>query len=87
MTPFSRGVLTRTSALRIYSAYCGGWALQSGGRGAISSIWSHFIYFRDGVAEIVNIQEGVGDKAKAYQVKQVRDIITRYQLSVADEAK
>ena len=39
----------------------------------------HFIYTRDGVEEIVNIQP-VGNKAKPYQVKQVRNIILKYQL-------
>jgi hypothetical protein len=46
---------------------------------------SHFIYFRDGVLEIINIQEGPGGKAKPYQVKQVRGIITTYGLSIVDE--
>ena len=39
----------------------------------------HFIYTKDGVEEIINIQP-VGNKAKPYQVKQVRNIILRYQL-------
>lgn len=39
----------------------------------------HFIYTRDGVEEIINIQS-VGNKAKPYQVKQVRDIILKYHL-------
>ena len=39
----------------------------------------HFIYTKDGVAEIINIQPQ-GTKAKPYQVKQVRNIILRYQL-------
>jgi predicted RNA binding protein YcfA (HicA-like mRNA interferase family) len=46
---------------------------------------SHFIYTRDGVDEIINIQEGSGGKSKPYQVKQIRGIITRYQLSIEDE--
>lgn len=37
----------------------------------------HFIYVKSGVAEIINIQP-VGNKAKPYQVKQVRNIIVRY---------
>ncbi len=40
----------------------------------------HFIYTREGVAEIVNIQP-LGNKAKAYQVKQVRTIILKYKLA------
>lgn len=39
----------------------------------------HFIYTMDGVEEIVNIQPG-GNRAKPYQVKQVREIILRYRL-------
>ncbi len=39
----------------------------------------HFIYTRDGVEEIINIQP-VGNKAKPYQVKQIRNIILKYQL-------
>ena len=42
----------------------------------------HFIYTRDDVEEIVNIQP-VGSKAKPYQVKQVRNIILKYQLGGA----
>lgn len=39
----------------------------------------HFIYTRDDVEEIINIQP-IGNKAKPYQVKQVRNIILKYQL-------
>ncbi len=39
----------------------------------------HFIYTKNGVAEILNIQPR-GNKAKAYQVKQVRNIIIKYKL-------
>ena len=42
----------------------------------------HFIYTKDGVEEIINIQPK-GSKAKPYQVKQVRQIILRYQLGGA----
>ena len=42
----------------------------------------HFIYTRDDVEEIINIQP-VGNKAKPYQVKQVRNIILKYQLGGA----
>lgn len=41
----------------------------------------HFIYWKDGVDEIINIQPD-GNKAKAYQVKQVRNIILKYQMEV-----
>lgn len=39
----------------------------------------HFIYFKDGVEEIINLQP-VGGRAKPYQVKQIRQIILKYQL-------
>ena len=39
----------------------------------------HFIYTKDGVEEIINIQP-MGNKAKPYQVKQMRNIILKYQL-------
>jgi hypothetical protein len=41
---------------------------------------SHHILFRAGVAEILNLQP-LGALAKAYQVKQVRNIMVRYKLS------
>ena len=37
------------------------------------------IYWRSGIDEIINIQSD-GNKAKAYQVKQVRDVIIKYRL-------
>jgi predicted RNA binding protein YcfA (HicA-like mRNA interferase family) len=45
---------------------------------------SHHIFFREGIDEIINLQPD-GSKAKAYQVKQIRDIIVKYQLGVQDE--
>ncbi|MCD8160146.1 MAG: type II toxin-antitoxin system HicA family toxin [Clostridiales bacterium] len=45
----------------------------------------HFIYTKDGVEEIINIQPA-GSKAKPYQVKQVREIILAYQLGGAINA-
>ena len=39
----------------------------------------HFIYTRDDIAEIINIQPK-GNKAKPYQVKQVRNLILKHQL-------
>ncbi|GHT86083.1 toxin HicA [Bacteroidia bacterium] len=41
----------------------------------------HFIYAKAGIREIINIQPN-GNKAKAYQVKQIRDIILTYELEV-----
>lgn len=42
---------------------------------------SHRIYFKEGVEEIINLQPR-GSQAKAYQVKQVRDLILKYQLEI-----
>lgn len=44
---------------------------------------SHHIFFRDGVDEIINLQPKEG-KAKAYQVKQIRNILVKYQLGESD---
>ena len=41
----------------------------------------HFIYYQDGIQEIINIQPD-GNKAKAYQVKQRRNIRVKYQMEV-----
>ena len=41
----------------------------------------HHIYYKAGIEEIINIQP-LGNKAKAYQVKQVRSIIQKYNLGV-----
>lgn len=41
----------------------------------------HFIYWKEGVEEIINIQPD-GNKAKPYQVKQIRNIILKYQMEV-----
>lgn len=40
---------------------------------------SHHIFSKAGVEEIINIQPH-GNKAKPYQVKQVRGLILKYQL-------
>jgi hypothetical protein len=45
---------------------------------------SHYIFFKEGVEEILNLQPKQG-KAKVYQVKQVRDVILKYQLGGRDE--
>jgi predicted RNA binding protein YcfA (HicA-like mRNA interferase family) len=39
----------------------------------------HFIYTKNNIEEIINIQP-LGSKAKAYQVKQIRGIILKYQM-------
>ncbi len=41
---------------------------------------SHHIYFKTGIIEIINLQSLKDRKAKAYQVKQVRNIILKYEL-------
>jgi hypothetical protein len=46
----------------------------------------HHIFTRDGVVEILNLQPR-GGKAKAYQVKQVRGVLTSYGLAGAPEAE
>ena len=45
---------------------------------------SHHIYTKAEVEEIINIQPK-NNKAKAYQVKQVRNIILKYRLGDIDE--
>jgi hypothetical protein len=40
----------------------------------------HFIFSKDGMMEIINLQP-LGSKAKAYQVKQVRNLIVKYKLA------
>jgi predicted RNA binding protein YcfA (HicA-like mRNA interferase family) len=41
---------------------------------------SHHIFYREDIKEIINIQPN-GTKAKAYQIKQIRNIILQYKLS------
>ena len=45
---------------------------------------SHHIFTKDEIEEIINIQP-IGSKAKAYQVKQVRNLILKYKLGAKDE--
>jgi predicted RNA binding protein YcfA (HicA-like mRNA interferase family) len=45
---------------------------------------SHHIFVRTAVDEIINLQPK-GNKAKAYQVKQVRNIILKYKLASLNE--
>ncbi|HEY6062956.1 MAG TPA: type II toxin-antitoxin system HicA family toxin [Chitinophagaceae bacterium] len=40
---------------------------------------SHHIYYKKGIDEIINLQP-FNDKAKAYQVKQVRELLIKYKL-------
>ena len=45
---------------------------------------SHHIFYMDGIEEILNLQPKQG-KGKAYQVKQVRNLILKYKLGEQDE--
>lgn len=40
----------------------------------------HFIFLHDTVAEIINIQPEQGSMAKAYQVRQIRKLLRKYNL-------
>ena len=42
---------------------------------------SHRIFFRDGVAEILNLQPRPDGTAKPYQIRQVREVILKYRLA------
>lgn len=41
---------------------------------------SHHVFSKEGVEELINLQR-VGEKAKAYQVRQVRQIIVKNHLA------
>jgi hypothetical protein len=43
----------------------------------------HHIFTKNGVAEIINLQPK-GSKARAYQVKQVRNLLLKYRLGGHD---
>ena len=45
---------------------------------------SHHIFSKNGVMEIINLQPD-DSKAKAYQIKQIRNLIVKYQLGVENE--
>ena len=47
---------------------------------------SHHILTKDGIEDILNIQPKSG-KAKAYQVKQIRNVIVKYKLSLDEDEK
>ena len=44
---------------------------------------SHHIFHKQGVEELINLQRD-GNKAKAYQVRQARTILTKYKLGGND---
>lgn len=41
----------------------------------------HHIFYKEGIEEIINIQ-AIGNKAKAYQVKQIRNIFLNYKIKL-----
>ena len=41
---------------------------------------SHHLFFKKNIVEIINLQSLKDGKAKVYQVKQVRNIIIKYEL-------
>jgi len=45
----------------------------------------HHIFTLEGIGEIINLQSK-GAKAKAYQVKQVRNLILKYRLGKEDDS-
>ncbi len=46
---------------------------------------SHHIFTQEGIEEILNLQPK-GAKAKSYQVKQVRNVILKYNLGGEDDS-
>ena len=47
---------------------------------------SHHILTKDGIEDILNIQPKSG-KAKAYQVKQIRNLIVKHRLNLDEDEK
>ncbi|MCX6350423.1 MAG: type II toxin-antitoxin system HicA family toxin [Bacteroidetes bacterium] len=47
---------------------------------------SHHIFYKEGVEEIINIQEK-SKHGKAYQVKQIRNLILKLKLSIKENEK
>lgn len=41
---------------------------------------SHHKFFREGVRELINLQEAQGGKCKPYQIKQMREVFLKYNL-------
>ncbi|CAN5619281.1 type II toxin-antitoxin system HicA family toxin [soil metagenome] len=44
---------------------------------------SHRVYYKEGVAEIINLQPRTGGEAKPYQVRQVRELLVKYKIEIA----
>ncbi|MEI7767458.1 MAG: type II toxin-antitoxin system HicA family toxin [Phycisphaerae bacterium] len=45
---------------------------------------SHHIYSHEAIPEILNLQPVGGGKAKPYQVKQVRQVVLKYGMSITE---
>lgn len=45
---------------------------------------SHNIFYREFIFEIINIQPHKENKAKPYQVKQIRNLILKYKLKIEE---
>ncbi len=45
----------------------------------------HYIFTKDNIFEIINLQPLKDDKAKQYQVKQVRNLFLKYKFHLKDE--
>jgi hypothetical protein len=45
---------------------------------------SHYIFYMNGIEEIINIQP-INSKCKAYQVKQIRNLIIKYKLGTYED--
>ena len=41
---------------------------------------SHHIFHKEGIPEIINLQQGESGKAKPYQVKQVRELLIKHKI-------
>ena len=52
----------------------------------LRTVGGHRILSREGVPEILNLQPRRDGSAKPYQVKQVRQVITRYRLAGENDA-
>jgi predicted RNA binding protein YcfA (HicA-like mRNA interferase family) len=46
---------------------------------------SHHIFYKEFIDEIINIQPLKDNKVKPYQVKQIRNLILKYQLTIVSE--
>ncbi len=41
---------------------------------------SHYIFYRNDITEIINLQPTENNKTKTYQVKQIRNLVIKYKL-------